>query len=475
MTATFQVHDVNGIADLTLSLTKPGVYVMRGRNGAGKTSAINAVRAALGDKSATAQPTDGMRAGTVEGPGVTLHVGKNRRRDGTPDVGLADSGPLATLIDPRLKGDEARAKARIQALLQLCPIEVTDEMLADLCCQQKMLLDRIGTKHGNDLLGYAARVKAEAQAIARECETRAADLKGEMAVADARLGEIGTVPEGTVDTTEEEDRASIEQATKRFALKEQSFQQRVELEERKAKVRESLGDRPNVEWHRSRVNLATAALDELKVKIAQAQAEHTAAVEGLRKAEREATTWDGSARILEQPLSGASSFEVMDAKLDLDRCKTSVELTRALRARRKALEDLDRARMLMRTAEKDAAGMRGVSDAIPAALARALRGAGIPGLTVHDGKLAIQTDAGVLDWEERLSFGQKVRFALQVALQAAQHDGARVFALDPEFWLALDPEHRTTAHAIAREIGVYLLTEEPAEGALRMEAMETAQ
>jgi len=475
VTATFQVHDVNGIADLTLSLTDPGVYVMRGRNGAGKTSALNAVRAALGDRSATAQPTDGVRSGTVEGPGVTLHVGKNRRRDGTPEVGLADSGPLATLIDPRLKGDEARAKARIQALLQLCPVTVTDEILSDLCCGQKLLLDSIGTKQGNDLLGYAARVKTLAQSYARECETLAAEHKGAMAVADAKLGEIGTVPEGTAEMLEEDERRLIEGATKHLAVLEQSCRQRKELEERQAQVRETLGERPAVEWHRSRMSLADAAVNELKSKLALAQLEQTQAATNLRNAEKEAAAWDSRHRILEQPLTGASELEVDDARFSLQNACELVTRSQTLRARRKALEDLDRARMAMRTAEKEATSMRGVADAVPAALARALRGAGIPGLTVHEGKLAIQTDAGVLDWEERLSFGQKVRLALQVALQAAHHDGARVFALDPEFWLALDPVHRTTANHIAKEMGVYLLTEEPAEGELRMESMETAQ
>ena len=475
MTATFSVHDVNGIAELTLSLTDPGVYVMRGRNGAGKTSAINAVRAALGDKSATAAPTDGHRSGTIEGPGVTLQVGKHRRRDGTPEVSLADSGPLATLIDPRLKGEDVRAKARIQALLQLCPIEVTDELLGDLCCQQKALLDSIGTKQGNDLLGYAARVKAEAHRIAREAETRAAELKGEMAVADAKLGEIGTVPEGVVELTEHVERTGIEQATKELAVLEQSCKQRKELEERQAAIREFLGERPNVDWHRSRVHLATTAVQELQAKLQQAKFEETKAAEDLRKAEREATAYDASARILEQPLTGATEQEVTSAQCRLVTVREKVKLSQTLRARRKALEDLDSARMRMRTAEKEATEMRSVADAIPAALARALRGAGIPGLTVHDGRLAIQTDSGVLDWEERLSFGQRVRYALQIALQAAQHDGAKVFALDPEFWLALDPEHRTTAHAIAKELGVYLLTEEPADGSLRMEPMEIPQ
>lgn len=472
MTA-FAISGVNGIADLTLNLTAPGVYRMRGRNGAGKTSAIHAMRAALGDKTATAQPTDGLSAGSVTGPGVTLTVGRHKKRDGTPEIHLADAGPLATLIEPSLKGDTERARARIQALLRLVPIEVTTSLIHDLCGGNQALLDRVTGKDGTDFLGYAQRTRLEAQALARQAETQADEAKGAAAVADARLGEIGPVPEGTELSSEESDRAAFQRATGAFAIAEQSCRQRKELAERQAQVRASLGERPDVASRRDAVTAVAAEVARLKAALASAQSEHLAAKELLEAAERSAKSWDDSARLLELPLTGASVLDVENAERELALVNDRVALSTKLRARKQALEAHAEAMRDHKAALERAELMRKISDRVPSVLGHALRHAGIPGLTVHEGKLAIHTEAGILDWDSRLSFGQRVRFALQIALQAAQDGGTNVFALDPEFWLALDPEHKQTAHEIAKELGVYVLTEEPAEGELRLEPMET--
>lgn len=474
MTQTLSIHDVNGVHDLALSFGPPGVYRLRGRNGAGKTSTLNAVRAALGDKTATAQPTDGTATGTVEGLGVRLVVGRTKTKTGTPEVALADASPLATLIDPQLKGEAERAKARIQALLRLCPIEVSDDILEQLCGGNAALLDRVG-RGGNDLLGYANRARLEAQALARELEAKASEHRGAMQVADAKMGEIGEVPEGTPESSDERDRGAIQHATSRLAVAEQSAKQRAELESRQAEVRANLGERPNLDRFRSAASNTADQVADLKAKLEAARAEHAAAVENLRKAEREAVAYDASARLLEQPLSGATDAEVSDLRTELAQVEAAVELSRKLRARKAAWLAHAAARETALKLEEQSKALRGIADAIPGVLGHALAGAGIPGLTVHDGKLAIRTDAGHLDWDSRLSFGQRVRYSLQLALQAAHADGAKVYALDPEFWLALDPEHKRTVNDIATELGVWLITEEPADGDLRMEPMEAAQ
>lgn len=472
---SFAISGVNGIADLTLSLTTPGVYRMRGRNGAGKTSAIHAVRAALGDRTATAQPTDGLSAGSVTGPGVTLKVGRHKSRTGVPEVTLADSGPLATLIEPPYKGDAERGRARIQALLRLVPIEVTSAMINDLCGGNQALLERVTGKDGTDVLGYAHRAKIEAQALARQAEAQADEAKGAAAVADARLGEIGPVPEGTELSTEDDDRRAVQGATGALAIAEQSCRQRKELADRQAQVRATLGERPDVDGRRSELAVATAEVARLRAELATAQGSHLTAVERLKEAEVAAKSWDASARILELPLTGASVCDVEIAERELRVVTERVGLSAKLRARKQAIEAHAEAMRDHAAALERAALMRKISDRVPDVLGHALRHAGIPGLTVHEGKLAIRTESGILDWDSRLSFGQRVRFALQIALQAAQTGGTNVFALDPEFWLALDPEHKQAAHEIANELGVYLLTEEPSEGDLRMEPMETAK
>ena len=145
----------------------------------------------------------------------------------------------------------------------------------------------------------------------------------------------------------------------------------------------------------------------------------------------------------------------------------------------RARELYDQARALREAAraDREAADLkRRIAANVSAVLAELLGEAGVPMLRVIDGRIVVEAGEGDLrDFETRLSFGEKVRVALEVVargIAGSTRDRVPVVALDPAFWLALDPERRAEVGALAHETGVALLTEEPTEGELRVEVAE---
>jgi hypothetical protein len=124
--------------------------------------------------------------------------------------------------------------------------------------------------------------------------------------------------------------------------------------------------------------------------------------------------------------------------------------------------------------------LRSVAHGTEEALSRLLEKRGLKDLAVVEGRLHWKSQDGrVLDYgSPMVSFGQRVRIALGVALEGIDRDsvdsrttGNRLplLALNPDFWLALDPARKAEVAGIAKERGVCLITEEPGEGELRVE------
>jgi hypothetical protein len=88
-------------------------------------------------------------------------------------------------------------------------------------------------------------------------------------------------------------------------------------------------------------------------------------------------------------------------------------------------------------------------------------------LTVVDGRLAAITDDSTKDFEARCSTGEKVFLALNVAATAYK---GRVLPLSGEFWTSLDPHNRAEFAKTAKEFGLYVITEEPTAGGLRLDS-----
>lgn len=173
-----------------LSLTAPpngGVVVLRGRNGSGKTTALDAIQAALSGRG-SAPLRDGETSGTVSAGGVTMIIGRSTRRAGELDVATIEGRlTVATLVDPGVIDSLAADARRIKSLVSLAGVtggaELWQESLGELW---EAINLRVRT--GDDPLAAASDVKRLLEAEARRSEAEAERAASEAAILRAEHG-----------------------------------------------------------------------------------------------------------------------------------------------------------------------------------------------------------------------------------------------------------------------------------------------
>ena len=471
-----KLEDVNGIGQLTVAMDVPGVYVARGQNGAGKSSTIEAIKAAAGDKKAKAEPTDGCQRGKVEVEGgVILAVGRRRTSTGQPTIQLVSESPLAQLIDPGIQDPELANKARLKALLELVPLRPTKEAFEDLTGGLPEITGPIDMTAHRDLLSLAERVREVGNREALAKEKEAQQYAGGLAKIeeDIRRFPLEAKHEPTGRPTKNEVLIKV----KEVGRLEMEVKAREQTEHLRESIRQNLAGRPNVEATQKALSdceSARAAAQDVFMAAKQALEKHSMAVEIAEKlhekTEADAVRWDEMNAKLLQKIEGASRGELEKATAELEQMQrdASIEEQRQTVATLRA--SLEATRRDKIAVEASACRLREQVKKAGNVLGRAIEAEGIENVSVVDGKLCGFIDGYWRDFQERLSFGQRVRLALGVALSACKHAGSTaILALDPKFWLALDAERRSEVARWAGEMGVYVVTEEPTAGPLRVE------
>jgi len=480
----YEITNVAGVDHARLVL-KPGVNILRAKNGGGKTSAINAITRAQGGTN-DLERRDGTERGMVRGPGVTLRVGRVVRKTGTAELSLADVSPLARLIDPGLKDTDAAARARVKALTELLDVAVDEKAILALCDRDPELANWLTGElgPGADLTVAAEVLRRHLHEVARGWEAEAEEHEGRAKAADERVAaalETLGGEDGLVTVLPDEAQAALVEASAGYFRHEADALARADTEKRQAEIRESLGERPDVEAaERLRSDARSAVADahervtELEAQLAQARQEHAIAVanhEAIEDRHRDAIDaarrWDEQRALLDREVTGPAMDElpalreqtIGAAEMQLEAARASAEYRAGKSARDDACEAAAKA-------TQEAQRLRGIAANLPARLGDLLADAGATGLTVSGGRLHAIVDGMPVDFERRLSEGQKVRAAVEVAARVYR---GRVVPLAGEFWSSLDPEHRAEFARLAVEHGLFVITEEPATGDLRVD------
>lgn len=484
-----RIRNVAGVSDLRLRLD-PGVNVLLGPNGAGKTSAIRAVTRAFGGK-VPLEVRDGAGQGVVEAPGVKLSVKRVVRASGEADVALADSGPLATLIDPGMADPDAAARARIRALLELVALPVTEERVATLAGDEEVaesVVQELREGAIDDLLHAAERCRLTAHALKRETEKQANELTARAQVAESRMAEALEKVGGEaslVEISAADAEAAGHDAVQKLEVARVSARQRQELESRQAEIRAQLGDPPDpakfdqdIEARRGAVDAHNRRILELEQQISKERELLAGVREDLRhleqqKAEEEkrAKQHGENLRILELPVEGSTPEEVEELEAGVAKARATFAAARLADDYRKAKAEAATAGQEAKTAHERAEVLEALATSVGNRLGLLLSGTEAEGLTVVDGRLAVVEEGKVFDFETRRSEGQRIAASLRVAARAY---GGKVIPLEGRFWQALDDGHRQEFARLAADLGLYVITEQPAEGELRVENLVPA-
>lgn len=484
------IRNLGPIEHLHIPLSDCGsVVVLTGRNGAGKSHALDAVSRLGGNKKISPPIRDGEKRAEVDGCGVHLVVGSRVSSIGELEFqSIEGKFDLSKLVDPGIASVDSANAARIKQLLTISDLEADESWFHDLA-GGKDEFEAMAIKPSDDVVELAGRVKRGLEDRARKLEAEAERLSGQHATRMADVQEYG--PEVERDTAKLN--AMVEAAiTAKAAIDER--RKNFEAESwRQKEAREKLAALPdsNLAVLESEVAICTtqftsvceevdaleAQIKELKdalqaaeSKRAYANVQLTAAREAVEAEKRRCSDREAFEKLVAIELTpGPTDAEIAEKADALAEARSLAELgTMARRADTKAAEarELKQQELACRAkAESLRNSARGTDEVLSDLVAKL----GVD-LVVHEGVLSVQTDRGYEPFAE-LSHGERWKIAIQLGQLRVGSGG--LLPIPQEAWESLDPANRQIVADAARRYRVQVITAEAADGDLRAESYRT--
>lgn len=509
MTAKIEIENVGPIRYLALDMPPDdgGVYVLKGDNGFGKTTAVKCIQALLGQK-VHLTPTDLAPKGSIQGLGAKVSVTSQIRKTGFADAKMLEENfDLMSLIEPPYKDEEARNRTRIKALVQLvgnrrlslddfASLDTTYR-LPETFGQHAPVEDLNSIEDGLEL---CKKVKQAYEKQAREYESSADRYEGIARDSRVKAGPFVTHETPDVDV------AGLSQSLEKaigvcHTLKGQEDQAIKRLQEN-AEASDRLGaHRSNVEAMRLTIDGTTYTADstdlieelihskaadvtQINEEIADLQrkiAELMAAAKTYESQRQEAVKFATAVTVAHQrtreleaaiksPIDRPKYDDVLAAETERDAIRAKLhdaqEEQAKVDAAKKAKKASDDAVECRNIAERYrlAAGdvFRVISEALPKGELR-----------VENGTLvAFYPKRNRLVPFDELSDGERTAVAVRYAAEGIGANG--VLPLKQEAWQGLNSQKRAMLAQAARDNKLWIITAELAECALHGEAYPVA-
>jgi len=460
------IRDVGPIENVRLPVPDGGgVVVLRGRNGAGKTKALEAIEAAATGKGGL-RVRDGQTRGEVEAFGVHLKVARATRRTGELEVETLDGRlNVADLVDPQIKSPDAADARRIKALVQLAGVKADPALFHEIAGGKEQLQQLVGpaATQTDDLITMAARIKRDLETAARTAENQAKQLHAEAGA--ARKATEGVDLAAATDG--EQLKAALEQAiTTHSAMNaraEQAERHRIEADRAAARLEELTAGYTGPSVDQARADEQTAqqevdraagavrdaeqALQQAKARLAEANAKSELAQQQRAAAEdHEALAAECRQLVAATGPEPVSQADLDEAAAAVQSARDAVERGAVARRAKEQLEaaeaEAEKARSHAQRAARLRDAAKGTDDVLSSVVART----GTK-LRVEEGRLVIDTKRGPTYYAE-LSDGERWRIALDIAIENVGPKGLLV--IPQSCWEGLDPANRT---AIAQHVG----------------------
>lgn len=470
--STIELANVGPVEKVSIPVPEEGgIVVLRGRNGKGKSRALDAVEAAITGRGKV-EVRDGQSRAEVEGLGVRLVVGRSTRRTGELEVETLDGRlSVAELVDPGLKNPEAADSRRIKALAQVSGILPS----AGLFYRILEGIDAAGLNlfdgDEQDLVAMADRVKRRLEAAARSAEEKATLARARGDAANARAATIDTEAPADADRLQADLFAAMEhqqkltaEATAALAAKNSTEAARVSLEAAESRYEgptleqaiiaadEARGDYDRAKEEVRRLEAALAEAEKAEADKRQAL---SAAVTARHTAENHFRLLGSLRQQLCPPPAGPSDDDLAAASSRVADARKAIETGALIRKARedKAAADEFRAEAAKHaeTGAKLRAAAAGTDSVLSEAVSKGSR------LRVRDGRLMLDTPRGETYFAD-LSAGERWKLALDVAIDAVGQRG--VFTIPQEAWEGLDPINRRELAEHVAGRGVVILTAE---------------
>lgn len=481
MSETIKIENCGPIKALEVTLGDPGVYVVRGPNGCGKTTLLDTLDVVTnsGDRKPTKR--EGAAVGKVEALGVILRLGQKVTRGGKLVIqSVEGQNALGVLIDPQIKDPVAADKRRIEALVAMCGAKAGRELFLDLDPEADDLLPAMPT--GCELTTYAnsaraflheAALQAEKDAVRQEANASAAEAAGkgvDLKLADVDPNDLAeqltlcqkraAIIENQIAETAERKRKA-EEARKRLAIIDGGISED-QATERLRIARENLGSlQAVVQKEEGEIRDAQRRLDSAKHEASKAMSEvegaQTLIVQVKRNAELRAAC---EAQIAEAAKEGPTQEQFNAEVLKVHEARRTIE---AAAVARKAREQLEAAAEFLEAAEtqdKRSKRLRKAAWSVDKVLAAQIERLETP-VEIKDGRMICRVPPGSDGREvfvHDLSYGQRAQLFGVPFCRALGKGG--LGTVDQRTWEGLDGRGREQFAALVRSQGVYVLTAE---------------
>jgi len=488
-----ELKHVGPLERLTIPVPEGGgVIVLTGRNGQGKSIALDAVRSLMSGGTAPVQ--DGASTAQVTGLGASIKVGRKTTRKGEIVVEHLDGVDPTDLVDPGLKDPVAADAARIRALCTLAGAKADWRMFSGLVPNGDSIAEMLAEEDlsSDDLPTLAGKIKRAFEAQARKHEKESAGL-----IREAE-GIKATIPAGAenVEADETALAALTEETIRRLAQIEERAREASRRKLQAAQANEALALIPepdDPDKHAKAVEAAvkgasaaaaevTAADDALEAakqamavaneRSMAADAKLEAAIETQKMAEASRSQRATLIGIIEE----ASQFEAIDPKdlveareerAEAQRAQEAGAVARHCAAQAKRIKDLQaKAEKIAETSE----AYRNAAAETETVLSEAIAKIAPKGLRVQQGNLVLDyPKRGVIRLAE-LSKGEAWPIAIDIAIDALGEGG--ILVIRQEAWEGLDPETKLAVHEHARARKTVILTAQADSGTIRAEVFE---
>ncbi|TXH09889.1 MAG: hypothetical protein E6R04_07035 [Spirochaetes bacterium] len=476
-----------------------GVVLCRGRNGLGKSTAIEATKAALGQKVKLEKQRDQVQSGSIETPwGRKVTVGQKVVGSGKLTVSTVDEDfSFADIVEPPEKDPVAADKTTLKAILRAgrAKADVTRfHKLFNNVEDFRRYVDEEAVKT-DDVVQMASLVKRGIETAAREEEALYERCKNEFDTLKKSMDGIDMKTEFNLEAL----KTGYEQAVTDAA---NSKGARKSYLEACAKTKELTELLANAE------SASSVSVADVRAELARCEVTANDGATRLREIEEqiaefqaEQSKWQSELRINSQrkeslqsklELAENSAREIERLKTELQMAGNVAEVTEeAIQAADSSVETLrqqmtnaelqerNRHKQQEMIARRDAGEehrklaetLRAAAKKTESILSEIIAELGTPVRVVMDEK---QNPRLVVDHEEwgetflqKLSTGERVMIATKVAMKGARADG--VFTMDQPEWESLDPVNQALVDAELKGSGIVCLAGECDAGELRAE------
>lgn len=455
--SNIELENIGAIKRLVITTPESGgVVVLRGRNGSGKSTALQAIQAAMtGDGSLEVR--DGEKRGEVKAFGATLTVQKNTRRSGAVEVAtLEGPGDVSMLVDPGIKDEQAADVRRIRALLALigakCDASAFHELLGGAESFASVVSDR--SISGDDPVQMADRIKRDIEAAARVEEQAQEKLSTKAAELRRQNDGIDLTFESDADRLSEAwQTATAELADKRAKATAYSAAV-IARDAASAKLERLKKEAPDVKAMDELRREAGKKLDDSRKKLEDLEEQIKVAKSQIRIAETEFESASLRARDAEraaamlvdaqQAVEAGLPERITDddvAWATAQQAAAQANMERGVKTREAMAREMEARVACSRAAQRMAKGCayRKAAQGVDGVLS-AMVGKACSLLRVESGRLVLTTGRGTTYFGE-LSHGERWKIALDVAIEAVGVRG--VLVCPQEAWEGLDPVNRT--------------------------------